>query len=69
MLLLSGFHKLLERKIYWETSPDTFAKVMSDSMPRFNKLFFEISIIVATNNLINKNNSGSFVIVYKNTDE
>ena len=68
-LLLSGCHKLPERKIYRETFPDTFVKVISDSMPRLNKLFFEISIIVATNNLINKNNSRSFVIVYKKTDE
>ena len=24
MLLLSGFHKLLDRKMYWEETPDTF---------------------------------------------
>ena len=30
MLLLCGCHKLPERRIYWETSPDTFVKVMSD---------------------------------------
>ena len=56
MLLLSGSHKLSDRKIYWETFPNTFVKVMSDSMPRFNKVFFKISVIVATNKLINKNN-------------
>ena len=54
MLLLSGFHKLPDLKIYWETFP---VKVMSDSMPIFNKVFFEIPAIVATNNLINKSNS------------
>ena len=42
--------------------PDAFVKVLSDSMQRFNKFFFEISVIVATNNLINKNNSGSFFL-------
>ena len=67
MLLLGGCHKPPERKIYWETSPETFVKVMSDSIPRLNNLFFEISIVVATNNLINKNNSQSFVVVYKKT--
>ena len=61
MLFLSGSHKLPDRKIYWETFPDTFLKVMSDSVPRFNKVFFEIFAIVASNNLINKNNSRSFV--------
>ena len=69
MLLLSGCHKLAERKINWETSPNTFVKVMFDSMPRLNNLFFKISTTVATNNLINKNNSWSFLIVYKKTDE
>ena len=50
-------------------SPDNFVKVMSDLMPHLNKLFFKISIIVGTKNLINKSNSQSFVIVYKKTDE
>ena len=61
MLLLSRSHKLQDRKIYSETLFDTSVKVMPDSMLRFNKVFFEISVIVATNNLINKSNSRSFV--------
>ena len=61
MLLLSRSHKLQDRKIYAETLFDTSVKVMPDSMLRFNKVFFEISVIVATNNLINKSNSRSFV--------
>ena len=69
MLLLSECHKLAERKIYWDTSPNTFVKVMSVSIPPWNNLFFKISIIVTTNSLINKNNSWSFMIVYKKTDE
>ena len=54
MLLLNECHKLPDRKIYWETSS------MSASMPSL-KVFFEISIFVATNNLANKKNSRSFV--------
>ena len=61
MLLLSGSYKLPDGNIYQETFLDTFVKVMSDSMPGFNKVFFEISVIVATKNLIDKNNSGSFI--------
>ena len=34
MLLLSGCHKLLDRKIYWETTPDTFVQASSDLIPR-----------------------------------
>ena len=34
MLLLSGCHKLSDRKIYWETTPDTLVKARSDSMLR-----------------------------------
>ena len=55
MLLLSGNHKLPDRKIYYKRFPDTFVKVMFWKA-RFNKVFFEISI-----NLINKSNSRSFV--------
>ena len=32
MLLLSGCHKLPDRNIYWEATPDTF--VWFDSIPR-----------------------------------
>ena len=60
MLLLSECHKLPDGKIYWVMYPDTFVKVMSDSMPCF-KVFFKISVFLATNNSINKNNSRSFV--------
>ena len=55
MLLLSGSHKLIDRKIYYETFPDTFVKVMF-CKARFNKVFFKISV-----NWINKNNFRSFV--------
>ena len=58
--LLSGCQKLPDCKINWETPPDTFLKAMSDSMSRLN-VFFEISIIMATNNLINKTNSRNIV--------
>ena len=34
MLLLSGCHKLSDRKIYWETTLDTLVKARSDSMLR-----------------------------------
>ena len=34
MVLPSGYHKLSNRKMYWETIPDTFAQAMSDSVPR-----------------------------------
>ena len=34
MLLPSGCHKYPDRKMYWETSPDTFGQAISDSMPR-----------------------------------
>ena len=34
MLLVSGSHKLLSRKMYWESTPDTFVQARSDSMPR-----------------------------------
>ena len=44
MLLPIECQKLLDRKIYCETSPDTFVKAMSDSMPHLNKVFFEILI-------------------------
>ena len=33
MLLLSGYHKLPSRQMYWETS-DTFVKAMLDAMSR-----------------------------------
>ena len=58
---LAGAINFQAVKYISRTFPDTFVKVLSDSMPPFNKLFFEISVIVATNNLINKNNSRSFV--------
>ena len=34
MLLITGFNKLSEHKMYWEAAPDTFAEVRSNSMPR-----------------------------------
>ena len=34
MLLLTGYHKLPDRKVYWETTPNTFVQAKSDSMPR-----------------------------------
>ena len=33
MLLLIGCHKLPNRKMYWETTSNTFVQVRSDSMP------------------------------------
>ena len=33
-MLFSGYHKLLDRKIDWETTPDTFVQAMADSIPR-----------------------------------
>ena len=33
MLLLSGCRKLPDRKINWETTPDTFVQAMPDSIP------------------------------------
>ena len=34
MLLLSGCHKLPDRKMYCEVTLDTFVEAKSDSMPR-----------------------------------
>ena len=34
LLLLSGFHKLPDHKMYWEPTPDTFVEARSDEMPR-----------------------------------
>ena len=34
ILLLSGYHKLPHRRMYWETTPDTFVQAVSDSMSR-----------------------------------
>ena len=36
MPLLSGFHKLPDRKMYCKANPDIFVQAMSDSMPRYN---------------------------------
>ena len=33
-LLLRGYHKLPDRKMYWETIPNTFVLPRSDSLPR-----------------------------------
>ena len=33
-LLLTGYHKLPDHKMYWEMTPDTFVKARSDSKPR-----------------------------------
>ena len=32
--MLSEFHKLPNRKMYWETLPDTLLQAVSDSMSR-----------------------------------
>ena len=32
ILLLSGFHKLLDRKIYWEKTPDTFVHASKQAL-------------------------------------
>ena len=34
MLLLTGYHKLPDHKMYWEVTPDTFVEARSDSIPR-----------------------------------
>ena len=34
MLLLTGYHKLPDQKMYWEAAPDTFLLARSSSMPR-----------------------------------
>ena len=34
ILLLSGCHKLRDRKMYWETPPETFVQAMFDLIPR-----------------------------------
>ena len=61
MLLLSGCHKLLDCKMYWETILDTFMQAKFDSMLVIRgSVFFGIFIFVITNNLINKTNSRSF---------
>ena len=33
-MLLSGYNKLPDRKMYWADSPDTFNKLVSDTMRR-----------------------------------
>ena len=33
MLLLTGYHKLPDHKMYWEATLDTFVEARSDSMP------------------------------------
>ena len=34
MLLITGYHKLPNYKMYWEATPDNFVEARSDSMPR-----------------------------------
>ena len=34
MLLLRGCHKLPDHEVYWESTPNTFMEVRSDSLPR-----------------------------------
>ena len=34
MLVLTGYHKLPDHKMYWEVTPDTFVSGRSDSMSR-----------------------------------
>ena len=56
LLLLGGCHKLPCRKMYWETTPDTFVQTSSESLPcnMFDRF-------VATTNVINRTNFlGSF---------
>ena len=51
MLLLSGCHNLSDRRMYWETTPDTSLQIMSDSIPRNTlSVFFKIFIFKTTNN-------------------
>ena len=60
MLLLSGCHKLLDCKMYWETILDTFMQAKFDSMLVISgSVFFGIFIFDTTNNLISKTNSRS----------
>ena len=33
-MLFSGYHKLPDPKIDWETTADTFVQAMADSIPR-----------------------------------
>ena len=35
MLLLTVYHKLLDHKMYWEATPDTFVEERPDSMPHY----------------------------------
>ena len=43
-------HKLLDRKMHWETSPDNFEQLMSDSLSRdtFERILRNL-ILVTTN--------------------
>ena len=50
MLVFNGCHKLWDRKMYYETTPDTFVQAMFDSMPPIS-VFFKISIFVTAKNL------------------
>ena len=64
ILLLSGFHKLLDRKIYWEKTPDTFVHASNQALQaRYDSIhcntFETTNTFVTTNTFINKINSGS----------
>ena len=53
--LLSGYHKLPNRKIYWEATPDSFVKARCDScLVMSSSVFLGIFTFLTTNNLINK---------------
>ena len=58
MLLLTGYHKLPDHKMYWGAIPDTSCKqdLIQCLIARSN-VFFRMLIFVVTNNLINKINS------------
>ena len=63
MLLLSGCHKLPDRKIY---CVQTLILLLMQGQIQWLvicvRVFFEISIFVTTNNLINKKHSQSFFL-------
>ena len=58
MLLLSGYHKLADRKIYWEANPDTLCK--KDLIQRLIihlSVFFRTLVFMTKNKLMNRANS------------
>ena len=65
ILLLNGYHKLPDYKMYWEATPYNFVQASSEwdlneqDLVRPLSIFLRIFIFVITNNLINKVNSQS----------